>query len=74
MNGKLQADLAFRGGSDDEGLVRYCYVSNTGQQSPTLRVQAGDEVVLNLKKRDDGIACGLRQKRTATRQAPAETP
>ncbi len=47
--GKLEVDFSFRSDVDIYGVTRYCYVSSDGIQSPTLRVQPGDEVVLRLK-------------------------
>jgi FtsP/CotA-like multicopper oxidase with cupredoxin domain len=48
-NGRLEISFAFRSEVDDYGLTRYCYVSETGSEAPTLRVRPGDEVVLNVK-------------------------
>ena len=31
------------------GLVRYCYVSDEGEQSPTLHVKPGDRLLIHLK-------------------------
>src|ERR1700677_3313252 len=38
QNGVLEVTFKFVTATDAEGLVRYCYVTDTGLQSPTLRV------------------------------------
>ncbi|HEY3927645.1 MAG TPA: multicopper oxidase domain-containing protein [Candidatus Koribacter sp.] len=38
-----------RNSREPDGSVRYCYFDHQGNQSPTLRVKPGDEVVLHLK-------------------------
>src|SRR5580658_160815 len=48
-NGQLRVALAFRSDLDESGLTRYCYISGNAIESPTLRVNTGDEVVLELK-------------------------
>ena len=48
-DGTLKVDLSFRSAVDAYGLRRYCYVSDGLTQAPTLRVHAGDELVLTLK-------------------------
>jgi FtsP/CotA-like multicopper oxidase with cupredoxin domain len=47
--GALKVDLSFRSVVDAYGLKRYCYMSDGLIQAPTLRLQAGDELVLTLK-------------------------
>lgn len=41
--------MFFRNFLDANGLMRYCYVSDKGVQSPTLRVHPGDLLILHLK-------------------------
>jgi len=48
-NGVLKTELTLRNWQDAEGIMRYCYVSNDGTISPTLRVNPGDEVILKLR-------------------------
>ncbi|HLK64207.1 MAG TPA: multicopper oxidase domain-containing protein [Bryobacteraceae bacterium] len=48
-NGRLEVEFALRTGVDVYGLTLYCYVYDGTIQSPTLRVQRGDEVILRLK-------------------------
>ncbi len=48
-NGVLDVDLAIRSEKLPSGSIRYCYVSPTGGQSPTLRLSPGDLLVLRLK-------------------------
>jgi FtsP/CotA-like multicopper oxidase with cupredoxin domain len=48
-NGVLRADFALRTNLDVYGLTNYCFVDADGAQNPMLRVNPGDEIVLNLK-------------------------
>ena len=48
-NGTLTVDFSLRTNVDVYGLTVYCYVYGDGVQSPTLRVNPGDELVLRLK-------------------------
>src|SRR5271170_1895669 len=47
--GVLQVDLTLRNGPAANGQMRYCYVTPDGTQSPTLRLQPGDLLILRLK-------------------------
>jgi len=47
--GKLEVTLHFRRATDTLGLVRYCYLSDEGEQSPTLHVSPGDRLLIHLK-------------------------
>ncbi len=46
--GTLETDLSFRTSIGQYNLTRYCYIAARGSESPTLRVQPGDEVILRL--------------------------
>jgi FtsP/CotA-like multicopper oxidase with cupredoxin domain len=48
VHGVLSLELALRNFRAADGSIRYCYVTPTGAQSPTLRVQPGDLLVLQL--------------------------
>ena len=48
-NGVLEVTLRFLTVTDSRGLARYCYVTDTGFESPTLRVNAGDKLVIHLE-------------------------
>jgi Multicopper oxidase len=48
-NGVLKVDLSFRNYTARDGSMRYCYVDRNGNESPTLRVNPGDLVILSLK-------------------------
>ena len=45
QNGLLEVTLKFLTATDSEGLVRYCYVTDTGMEAPTLRVNPGDQII-----------------------------
>ena len=47
--GQLEVSLAFRSSVGPDGHLRYCYLSDGGIETPTLRVHPGDWVVLKLK-------------------------
>ena len=47
--GKLSVEFSLRTRVDIFGLTLFCFAYGDNQQSPTLRVQPGDEVVLTLK-------------------------
>ena len=47
-NGQLHIAFAFRSEIDDYGLTRYCYIYGNGIEAPTLRVNRGDEVIIDL--------------------------
>jgi FtsP/CotA-like multicopper oxidase with cupredoxin domain len=62
QDGSLTLDLVVRNQSQPDGTVRYCYLLADGSQSPTLRLNAGDELVLNFKNQlndPDGEAAGV---------------
>lgn len=48
-NGVLTVDLTFRDQMEADGSVRYCYVDDNGAESPTLRLNPGDLLILRLK-------------------------
>jgi len=48
-DGVLQLDLTVHNYRQHDGSVRYCYVLADGSQSPTLRVNPGDLLILRLK-------------------------
>jgi FtsP/CotA-like multicopper oxidase with cupredoxin domain len=49
QNGVLEVTIGFYTVTDSEGLVRYCYVTNTGLESPTLVVNPGDNLIIHFQ-------------------------
>jgi len=49
QDGVLKVDLAVRDSVEPDGTTRFCYIDAKGDEAPTLRVQPGDLVILNLK-------------------------
>src|SRR5580704_18752685 len=49
QNGVLKVDLSVRNYKEKDGSTRYCYLLADGSQSPTLRLNPGDLLILNLK-------------------------
>jgi FtsP/CotA-like multicopper oxidase with cupredoxin domain len=48
-NGVLIVDFAFRSDIDAHGRTRYCYIYKDGVESPNLRLNPGDLLILRLK-------------------------
>jgi FtsP/CotA-like multicopper oxidase with cupredoxin domain len=48
-NGTLRVELEYRSFVDTQGQARFCFLSKDGSLAPNLRVQPGDELILNLK-------------------------
>lgn len=48
-NRVLTVDLSLRNDKQPDGILRYCYLSADGAQAPTLRVRAGDLLILRLR-------------------------
>jgi len=48
-NGVLKVELTARNAKQTDGSTRYCYTDENGAESPTLRVNPGDLIILNLK-------------------------
>ena len=63
-DGVLDVNLSFRNFLDAAGQMRYCYLSDDGNQSPTLRVHPGDLLVLHLRNN-----VTLRSQRNAADEA-----
>src|SRR5579863_10478845 len=49
QNGVLKVDLTVRNYKEKDGSTRYCYLLADGSQSPTLRLNPGDLLILNVK-------------------------
>lgn len=47
-NGALSVNFTYQTYTDENGLVRYCFVNSDGSQSPTLHVKAGDTLTLTV--------------------------
>ena len=48
-HGVLKVTLKFLTSVDSQGHIRYCYIYKDGAQAPTLRVNPGDTLILNLE-------------------------
>ena len=48
-NGVLKVDLTVHDYNESDGSTRYCYIDAEGGESPTLRLNPGDLLILNLK-------------------------
>jgi FtsP/CotA-like multicopper oxidase with cupredoxin domain len=49
QNGQLTVDLTIDNHVEADGSVRYCYTTADGKESPNLRLNPGDLLILNLK-------------------------
>jgi FtsP/CotA-like multicopper oxidase with cupredoxin domain len=48
-DGVLRVDLTIHNEKEPDGSIRYCYLTDDGALSPTLRVKPGDLLILNFK-------------------------
>jgi len=48
QNGVLKVELTVENAKQSDGSVRYCYIDQNGRESPNLRVNPGDLVILKL--------------------------
>jgi FtsP/CotA-like multicopper oxidase with cupredoxin domain len=48
QGGVLEVTMQFLTVVDSQGLTRYCYVTNTGLEAPTLRVNPGDQLIIHF--------------------------
>ena len=57
-NGVLKIELTAYDAKEKDGSIRYCFVDENGQESPTLRANPGDLVILTLKndQKDFGLS------------------
>jgi FtsP/CotA-like multicopper oxidase with cupredoxin domain len=49
QSGVLEVTFKFLTATDSQGLVRYCFVTDTGLESPTLRVNPGDQLIIHFQ-------------------------
>jgi len=49
QNGSLEVTFKLFTTVDAQGLVRYCYITDTGAQAPTLHVFPGDQLIIHLQ-------------------------
>ena len=49
QNGVLEVTFKFLTTTDSQGLARYCYVTDTGLEAPTLRVNPGDQLIIHFQ-------------------------
>jgi len=48
-NGELTVDLRIHNNIEADGSIRYCYTTADGKETPNLRLNPGDLLILNLK-------------------------
>jgi FtsP/CotA-like multicopper oxidase with cupredoxin domain len=49
VHGELTVDLTLHNYKEEDGSTRYCYTTPDGKESPNLRLNPGDLLILNLK-------------------------
>ncbi len=49
QGGVLEVTFKFLTATDSQGLVRYCYITDTGLEAPTLRVNPGDQLIIHFQ-------------------------
>jgi len=47
-NGTLHVHFSYFTAVDDRGRTRFCFITDSGRQSPTLHVDPGDKIVMTL--------------------------
>jgi FtsP/CotA-like multicopper oxidase with cupredoxin domain len=47
--GTLEVTFTFRTVVDAQGLTRYCYISDSGYEAPTLHVNPGDQLIIHFQ-------------------------
>jgi hypothetical protein len=58
-NGVLKVDLTVRNFTAPDGTKRFCYSDAAGNQSPTLRLNPGDLLILHLKNDMTGSSAAV---------------
>jgi FtsP/CotA-like multicopper oxidase with cupredoxin domain len=66
QNGVLELTLLFKTTVDQLGLTRYCYVTDTGLESPTLHVSPGDQLIIHFQNTLSASAPAPAQSRAKT--------
>jgi FtsP/CotA-like multicopper oxidase with cupredoxin domain len=69
QHGVLEAQLTASNAAQADGAVRYCYTDAAGHESPNLRVQPGDLVVLHLTNALTNGLTGIGSVHAATMHA-----
>ena len=72
--GTLTLELAIRSSRQPDGSTRYCYVTPDGTQSPTLRLQPNDLLVLRLRNELRGEDAGGSASLSLTMSHAGHTP
>jgi FtsP/CotA-like multicopper oxidase with cupredoxin domain len=57
-NGVLKVQFTVHDSKQSDGSTRYCYIDANGRESPTLRVNPGDLVILSLKNDLTNLGAG----------------
>jgi len=57
-NGVLKVELTAYNAKQSDGSTRYCFIDENGAESPTLRANPGDLVILTLKNDLTALASG----------------
>jgi FtsP/CotA-like multicopper oxidase with cupredoxin domain len=70
LNGELTVDLTIHSYKEANGSIRTCYTTPDGKESPTLRLNPGDLLTLNLK---NGLTNSGDRADAGTHHAHADT-
>ncbi len=49
QNGVLEVNFTLQTTVDEQGLTRYCYITDTGLEAPTLHVNPGDQLIIHFQ-------------------------
>jgi FtsP/CotA-like multicopper oxidase with cupredoxin domain len=74
QNGVLEVTFQFKTTVDLQGLTRYCFVSDTGLEAPTLHVSPGDQLIIHLQNTLPATAAGTQSVPKLRRAAVLASP
>ncbi len=57
-NGTLELSLAYESNVDEDGNTQFCYRTPSGDRSPTLHINPGDRLVINLTNKTSAKVSG----------------
>jgi FtsP/CotA-like multicopper oxidase with cupredoxin domain len=63
QNGVLEVTFTYQTAVDEQGLARYCYVTDTGLESPTLHVNPGDQLIIHFENQLPAVAPSTQAQR-----------
>jgi FtsP/CotA-like multicopper oxidase with cupredoxin domain len=72
-NGALIANFNFQGPVSEPGYIKYCFTYTDGTPSPTLRLNPGDTLTLNVKNSSTAPNTAMAGMKMGTNASPASS-